>query len=423
MKRPRSSLGTQLARLPIVSLVAACSGASHAPSRPDGQLQTDGGTTAPTFCGRGLDVPHAAPPAGFCLKEYAVVPEARTLAFAPNGDLFVGAPSTLTLGGASGGPGAILLLTDVNHDGVGESHTFLSQIDAETTLTDVHGVAVGGGSLYFTTKVSVWSTPYTDGQLVASAPPVSLGLPDAFAVGGRWTHGLARSVAGQLIASRGAFAMCGTGQAGEISAVSPTGTLTTLASGFRNPMYLRCHAKDEVCAAMELGEDLLPGAREKMVILRPAAPSYGYPCCMTTSAPVADYMADGGGTAGLCDDVAKEDASFPLSDTPFGFDWQPGGWPAPFSGAIFVALHGSAYSSRPWKGAGIVYAPTDPTTHAPTQDWQTFLGGFSPDPDNVLHRPADVAFSPDGRMFFADDTSGTIFWVAPTTLAVPDANK
>ena len=95
-----------------------------------------------------------------------------------------------------------------------------------------------------------------------------------------------------------------------------------------------------------------------------------------------------------------------------------GGLAPPFSGAIFVALHGSAYSSRPWQGAGIVYAPTDPTTHAPTQDWQTFLGGFSPDPDNVLHRPADIAFSPDGRMFFADDTSGTIFWMAPTTLTV-----
>ena len=430
MKPPKASRRTWLVCLPLLSLVAACTNGTlpwrsqlgEGQGQPDAGPLPDASTTSPTFCGRGVDVRGATPPAGFCLKEYATVSEARTLAFAPNGDLFVGAPSESAPGGASGGPGAILLLTDVNGDGVVEPHTFLKEkIPTGTgSLTDVHGIALGGGYLYFTTQASVWRTPYTTGQLVASAPPVDLHLPDSFNMGGRWTHGLALSKGGALYASRGEYGSCGSSLGGDISAVGSDGKLTTVASGFRNPMYMRCHAQDEVCAAMELGEDLLTGAREKMLLLHPST-KYGYPCCTTMDAPIAGYTGDGGGV--LCDDVTKETASFPLSDTPFGFDWEPGTWPAPFTGAIFVALHGSAYSSPPWEGEGIVYAPTDPTTHAPTQDWQKFFGGFSPDPANDLHRPADIAFSPDGRMFFADDTSGRVFWVAPTTLMVPSATN
>ncbi len=58
------------------------------------------------------------PPAGFCVKLFATLAEPRSIVFAPNGDLFVAAPSMPTPGGASGGPGAIIVLSDDNHDGV-----------------------------------------------------------------------------------------------------------------------------------------------------------------------------------------------------------------------------------------------------------------------------------------------------------------
>jgi glucose/arabinose dehydrogenase len=73
-----------------------------------------------------------------------------------------------------------------------------------------------------------------------------------------------------------------------------------------------------------------------------------------------------------------------------------------------------------WQGAGIVFAPADPTTHAPLQDWQPFLGGFGPG-GTALKRPTDIAFSPDGRLFFVDDTGGAVYWMAPVSLPAPDA--
>jgi glucose/arabinose dehydrogenase len=377
---------------------------------PGGEPVLDGDPNSPTFCGRGASVPGAAPLAGFCVKHYAQIDEPRAIAFAPNGDLFVAAPSRGTPGGAQGGPGAILVVSDDDRDGLGEVKTFLDGVP------EVHGLAFGASALYFTIGDDILRVPYADGQRAATGKPQSLGMPASFAAGGRWTHGLALSRGGQLYASRGEYGVCGASHGGEISAVSHEGggagaVTTTIAAGFRNPMYLRCHAEDEVCAAMELGDDLhQPGAREKMVFLRPST-RYGFPCCYTTGLPEQPGAA--------CDDVTMEEASFPLESTPFGFDWEPGRWDAPWKGGVFVALHGSAYTNPLWKGVAIVWAPTDPTTHVPVQDWTTFVDGFGPG-GRLLQRPSDIKFSPDGRMFFADDNGGHIFWVAPTTLLVPN---
>jgi glucose/arabinose dehydrogenase len=179
-------------------------------------------------------------------------------------------------------------------------------------------------------------------------------------------------------------------------------------------MYLRCHDKDEVCAATELGEDNMTGAREKFLVVK-SGTSYGYPCCYTTDmgVPVA--------AAGTCAAITREDASFVLSDTPFGFDWERDVWPEPYKGAVFVALHGSFYTSPSWAGARLVYTPTDPTTHLPLEreGWRDFLGGFGPD-GSPLERPSDVTFASDGRLFFSDDQGGGVYWVAPTTLRRPN---
>jgi glucose/arabinose dehydrogenase len=398
-------------RAPALCLVAApllvaCT--SSTPEKPDADALVPD-PTAPTFCGRGADVLGVTPPDGFCVKHYAEVTEARTLVFAPNGDLFVGAPSRPSPGGSTDGPGAIVLLSDDNRDGVAEQHVFA------TNLVDVHGLALGDGFLYFTTQDDVWATPYKSGQRAEIvAERAKLGLPASYSMGGRWTHGLAVSKMGQLITSRGEFGICGSSMGGDVSSVAGSGTLTPIATGFRNPMYLRCHRTDEVCAATELGEDLAVGAREKLIMLR-SNTLYGFPCCFTTNLVSTDSNAIGAS----CANVTMEDASFTLSDTPFGFDWEPGSWPAPFTNGMFVALHGSAYSTPEWAGARIVYATTDPTTHAPTEVWQDFLTGFGPD-GSALDRPSDIAFSADGRMFFADDASGRVFWMAPTTLKVPN---
>jgi glucose/arabinose dehydrogenase len=297
------------------------------------------------------------------------------------------------------------VLSDDDKDGNAEISTFADK------LVDVHGLAIGGGYLYFTTATSVWRTPYTAGQRKESGARENMGMPDSFGKGGRWTHGLARSAGGQLYASRGEYNTCGTSPGGEISRVE-MGAPAVIAKGFRNPMYLRCHGRDEVCAATELGEDQQPGAREKLVVLRPDT-NYGYPCCYTTALDAVKPP------SGTCGGTTREDAEFVLSETPFGLDWENDRWPEPYRGGLFVALHGSFYTSPQWKGARIVYARTDATTHVPTEGWHDFVGGFAPG-GSPLDRPSDVAFAADGRMFFSDDQGGNVYWVAPYGLQRPN---
>jgi glucose/arabinose dehydrogenase len=371
---------------------------------PTDQAGAAGAAAPSALCPRGKSVAGATPQAGFCVREFAAVVEPRTLVIAPNGDVFVGAPSGATPGGAANGPGQILLLSDDNQDGVAEVHVFADHVP------NVHGLALGGGYLYFTDATTVYRTAYVDGQRAETGVREDLMLPGNYGHG-RWTHGLARSVGGALLTSSGEYSTCGNPLTGYISQVT-VGSATLVASGFRNPMYLRCHFKDELCAANELGEDQVTGAFEKFIMIRPNT-NYGYPCCFTTNKP----MASGG--VSDCQAVVPEEASFTLGNTPFGFDWERGTWPAPYTGGVFVALHGSAYSTPSWEGAKIVFAPADPTTHLPMKDsWQEFVGGFGPG-GGPLERPADIAFAPDGRMFFADDQGNHVYWVAPESLTAP----
>jgi glucose/arabinose dehydrogenase len=368
---------------------------------PADHQRPDVNPDAVTWCELGGDVPGAVVPEGFCLRHFASVRAPRTLAFAPNGDLFVGAPTLFTGGGSVGGPGAVLLYSDDEHLGFGEVHTYAGGIP------DVHGIALGDGFLHFTTHRTIFRTPYATGQRAeTSGAREDLGMPARFGEG-RFTHGLARSAGGVLLASGGQWSSCGGRSAGEISTATRN-TLTPLATGFRNPMYLRCHFRDEVCLASELGEDQTTGAREKIVRVRPGT-HYGYPCCFTTDLPAS----------GACNDVTAEEHSFPVGDTPFGMDWERGLWREPFRDALVLALHGSFYTRPLWQGARIAYAATDPETHLPTGEWRDLVTGFGPG-GSPLERPADIAFAPDGRLFFADDLGNAIYWIAPTTLRRPD---
>lgn len=402
---------------PVLGLtLLACA----SPPTPVDGGRTDGGngacptTTArptggATWCSMGSDVAGLTVPDGFCLREYGQVPNVRSMAIAPNGDVLVASPSVVSPAGVGGGMGAVVVLPDDNGDGRADS-----VLTFATGANSVHQLALGGGNLYFTAETTVFRTPYATCQRAETANGrQDLSLPPLYQTGGRWTHGLGRSQAGALYTSRGEYPQCGAPRTGEIYALSDTGTLSTVAHGFRNPMYVRCHFRDEVCMATELGEDgnAANGAVEKLVLFGQGNRNFGLPACHDANRPRNDAC---GGMS--CTGVDAAELSFPLEDTPFGFDWEHGVWPAPYRNGIFAALHGSFY--RPYQGAGIVFLPADETTHRPTGQRQTFVQGFG-NPATRDERPSDVLFHPDGRLFFSSDRGGRIYWIAPTTLTIP----
>ena len=72
-----------------------------------------------------------------------------------------------------------------------------------------------------------------------------------------------------------------------------------------------------------------------------------------------------------------------------------------------------------WIGTRLGWAALDKSTHHPIGDVATLVGGWGHD-GPIVGRITDVAFAPDGRLFFSDDQGGGIYWVAPRTLLRPE---
>lgn len=386
---------------------------------------------ASTFCDlAGVPATGVTVPSGFCVRKFATMPVAtpRVLAFAPNGDLFVASPHAFTPSGVPAGAGAIFVLPDDNHDGVADA---ISRYMEGSMMETVHGLLFSpmdgthGSELWFTTETAVHALPYTSGDRRApgGAPRMVADMSD-LGVSDRWTHNLARSSDGTVFVSRGQYDNKSCPQRNRRSgAVLKIGTGHDLhgdiaITGLRNPLFMRCAPWSAACFAAELSGDgwLGVGGVEKLVEIRDGD-DFGYPCCINRNVPNPFISPPPD-----CSTTGVVVEPFPLHDTPFGFDWDRGRWPAPYTNGLFVAQHGEVGS---WINTGIKWAPVDPGTHRPgaLQNFATGFGSHCPPNSPTLcpvqGRTADLVFAPDGRMFFSDDQGQAVYWVAPTTLARP----
>jgi glucose/arabinose dehydrogenase len=98
-------------------------------------------------------------PQGFAVSIFADrLTDARWMAVAPNGDVFLAEPSE--------GGGKITVLRDSNGDGKADkSFTF-----APSGFVYPHGLAFHEGYLYVGDLRGIWRIPYKDGQTVAGTP-------------------------------------------------------------------------------------------------------------------------------------------------------------------------------------------------------------------------------------------------------------
>jgi glucose/arabinose dehydrogenase len=174
-------------------------------------------------------------------------------------------------------------------------------------------------------------------------------------------------------------------------------------------MYIRCHRGFGHCFGNELTGDFWDqiGGTEKLIPIR-EGDDWGYPCCVQRGESIPP---DDGGVTADCSTVPDPTQSLPLHDTPFGLDFEPGTWPSPWQGRLFIALHG-AFTT--WVGARVIAVAIDPSTGDPAADppASDFLTGWD-DGSRTHGRPSDVVFAPDGRLFVSNDITGDIVWVAP----------
>jgi glucose/arabinose dehydrogenase len=356
-------------------------------------------------------------PVGFCAHWYGNVGNVRQMRFAPGGELFVASPTTATTGGGANGVSSIVILPDDNHDGYADGGDIFLE-----GLPSTQGLLFNGGFFYYQDQTRIMQLPYKAGDRKPSGAATPVVDITVYSSGLHWPKVLDASDDGHIYVGNG-------GDQGEACVEphpfhggileidgSPGGK--EIARGFRNPIGIRCARGHNQCFALELALDYsaAQGGREKLVPIH-EGDDWGFPCCATQGLPYSGVQNQAGNTPN-CGGVAPENVAFLIGDTPFGLDFEPGRWPSPYTGSAFVATHGAAGS---WTGSRVVMVPMDPSTGLPVnssdtggsdQGMQDFATGW--DDQTLSHgRAAELAFSPDGRLFVGNDNTGDIFWVAP----------
>ena len=366
-------------------------------------------------------------PPGFCVHYFGNVGDARQIRFAPGGELFVSSPSQGTTGGnGSAGQRAIVVLSDDDNDGFADASpsTFLGN------LPETQGIMFANGFFYYQDGTKIMRMPYETGDRVGDASKSEV-VADItiYSSSGHWPKTLDIADDGSIYVGNG-------GDQGEqciqpmpfhggILKLDGTSGGNPIINGLRNPIDVKCQRGHNNCFSVELALDYSGpmGGREKLFKIH-AGDNWGYPCCATQNLPYAGVPAFTPqmmptGAPPDCSKIAPESNAFIIGETPFGFDFEPGSWPAPWTSRVFVAMHGVFGT---WQGARVVGIETDPSTGLvlPSSDLDggtsTTLSDFATgwDDGRMDHgRPADITIAPDGRLFLANDVSGDIVWIAP----------
>jgi glucose/arabinose dehydrogenase len=371
-------------------------------------------------------------PAGFCAHYFAHVNVARQIRFAPGGELFVASPTTFTTGGGYDGLAEIVVLADDNLDGYADGDALPHPDQSAQNLSvflsglaSTQGILFAPGFFYYQDHTRIMRLPYQAGDRTPESSGTQVADITIYSSYGHWPKSMDIADDGTIFVGNGgdqgescdpaAFPRPFHGGILKLDG-SPGGT--PVAQGFRNPIAVKCQHGTNRCFASELALDgsSFEGGREKLVPIR-QGDDWGYPCCATANVPYS------GASSANCSSVAPDNVSFIIGNTPFGFDFEPGLWPAPYTNSILLALHGGFVT---WTGARVVMIATDASgMPIPTSDLDS---GSAPPPnfatgwDDASHkhgRPADVMFAPDGRMFLANDQTGDIVWFAPVGLNGP----
>jgi glucose/arabinose dehydrogenase len=314
------------------------------------------------------------------------------------------------------GGNRLTLLRDADGDGVYETRTAFAE-----NLNAPYGLALVGNQLFVANQDALVRFDYQEGQLNASASPVTLtALPSE--LNHHWTKSLAASPDGLYlyvgigsnsnITERGMTAEADRAMVWQIDA--RTGAHRPYATGLRNPTALAIRpGSGELWAVVnerdEIGPNLVPDyltsvreggfygwpysywGKNVDVRVRPEAPE------RVASAIAPDYA--------LGSHVAALGLSFSLP-----------AMGARFADGAFVGEHGSWNRGDP-SGYKVVFVPF--RDGKPAGDPIDFVTGFQV--EGLTHgRPVGVTVDPRGALIVADDLSNTVWRVVPSGAPAAD---
>lgn len=341
-------------------------------------------------------------PDGFRIGVFAsAVNNVRTIAVTETGDILA----------TSMRPGEVILLhRDSDGDGASDGRTVLA-----TGLGHPHGLALHAGYLYIgETEQIVRGRFDAKARTLGELQPVFTGMP---AGGNHTTRTIGFGPDGMLYVTVGSSCnVCIEEQPYRASMLrmKPDGSeAITFATGLRNSVGFDWHRQTGNLYATDNGRDLLGDDTPHCELnLVEAGADYGWPYAYDDRQADPDF---GPGNE------SKVQASRPLAHG-FGAHRAPLGVrffeadtaPEGYGGAALAALHGS-WNRSELAGYKVVSLHFGDDGSIEQRD---FLTGFELNED-VIGRPVEMAFGPDGAIYISDDYSGSIYKVGWGDISVP----
>ncbi|WP_295820296.1 PQQ-dependent sugar dehydrogenase [uncultured Deinococcus sp.] len=330
-------------------------------------------------------------PDGFRVTEFADgFKQPRFMTVASNGDVLL----------SDMGAGSVYVLTDANKDGRAEGkHVYV------TGLSQPHGLAIHGGSLYVAETDKVVRFAYKPGDTKASGQPQTLlTLPSG---GGHSTRTVTFGPDGKMYVAAGSSCnVCEESDAkraaiwvydadGKNGKAYATGLRNAVGMEWvGNTLYATNNGRDQ------LGDDFPPEGFYKVT----SGGFYGWPYCYTTKAGQAQVWDRDFGkkTAAACGNATPAFALTTAHSAPLGMAAYSGSsFPASFRGQLFIALHGSWNRSEK---SGYRVVTVDPASGKVSDFLTGFLQG-----QKTVGRPVDLAIMPDGALLLTDDGAGKVW--------------
>lgn len=362
-------------------------------------------------------------PNGWTMSVWARVPKPRLAAWAPDGGLLVSVPSS----------GQVIRLQPTG--GVPQMQVVLGD------LTQPHGLAFAGSTLYVAESNQIDAFDYADGK-VANRRTAAAGLPDARSpeLGGAYAHALKSVAVGRdgavyfSIGSTGNVSpedRSATPQRAAIMRIPPGGgPYAPFATGVRNGTGLAVAPDGAVWTAVNNRDNVqIPdqGASygevdpayvndhppESVAKLTPGR-DLGWPYCNPDGRPanlalVRDVQTNADGSKLDCNSLPPIEQSLGGHSAPLGMSFVAGGLPAPYDRGALVGVHGS-WNRQPPRAPEVSFFPSQ---NGGLGNQQTLVGGFQAADGSRWGRPVAAVPGPDGAVYITDDSADAVYRLAP----------
>jgi uncharacterized protein (TIGR03437 family) len=377
-------------------------------------------------------------PPGFQISVWARVHDARFMAVAPDGDIFVAQPD----------PGQITILRPDPNGGVPQQFVYASGLTGPQGLafSNVNGMTW----LYVgeTTQISRYA--YNNGDTMAPADRqvlvTNLTGADAhpykdIAIGPDGTvyfsYGSASNISADDVSAKP--------EMGAVYSMSPDGSnMQVFASGLRNAegvtiqpgsntVWVAVNARDDIPYPFDdstghygqVFSGYVDNHPPDLVTPIQHGGNYGWPFCNPNPDTASgyfnmpydnDFNTNPGGSAANCSQMTTIGHGIQAHSAPLGIRFlQDTNFAVPYRDGVIVAYHGSWDRSVP-TGYEVAYFPWNDSTLMVGQQVDLVTGflGFG--------RPVDTAVLGDGSLLISDDQSGTVYRLVWAPSAVSAAN-